>query len=64
MSKHVKTDPVCTYFREPRTFIGRWKYDRARGKACMTCRPNVAARQHAAIHDEYLADTTRALEGK
>ena len=64
MSKHIKTDPACTQFREPRTRIGRWKYDRARGKACMVCRPNVSAKQHAAILDEYREDTRRALEGK
>lgn len=44
MSKHTTTDPACAFHRKPRTWLGRWKYERARGKACTACHPPNAAR--------------------
>lgn len=34
---HVATDPRCAYYREPRTWLGRWRFDRNRGRACEAC---------------------------
>lgn len=36
-SRHTRTDPACVLHRDPRTFIGKWLHDNARGIPCLTC---------------------------
>lgn len=42
MSWHRKTDPACFYYKEPRTLIQHWRFDRNRGRSCETCQVNRA----------------------
>lgn len=39
LSRHRTTDPACTRHRRPRTVVGRWRYERNRGRACLVCFP-------------------------
>ena len=39
MSDHVKTDPVCIYYKETGPFR-RYLNERGRGKGCPVCVPN------------------------
>lgn len=34
---HVTTDPTCSKHEPPRTWWQRWRFDRARGRACPAC---------------------------
>lgn len=35
--RHRRTDPACIYYREARTWLGRWRFDRQRGRYCLAC---------------------------
>ncbi|NYE20519.1 hypothetical protein BJ991_002547 [Microbacterium immunditiarum] len=36
-ARHLTTDPACFLYREPRTWLGRRRHDRNRGRSCVRC---------------------------
>ena len=42
--RHATTDPTCSWHEPPRNWWQRRRFDRARGRACVICRPDEWAR--------------------
>lgn len=50
--QHRRTDPACVFHHPPVTALGRWRYERNRGRICPGCERNRrgALAQRAARH--------------
>ena len=35
--RHTPTDPHCVRYHKPRTWLGRWWFNRNRGRCCVLC---------------------------